>query len=68
MDTDFVAERGQGRWLQNGRSAGQETFYFGSILRWASPVIIVMWYGAGNYFVINLIPSSFTIVVPTCCG
>ncbi|XP_022173204.1 bifunctional lycopene cyclase/phytoene synthase-like [Myzus persicae] len=44
---------------------GQETFYFGSILCWASPVIIVMWYGAGNYFVKNLIPSAFAIVVPT---
>ncbi|XP_022173188.1 bifunctional lycopene cyclase/phytoene synthase-like [Myzus persicae] len=44
---------------------GQETFYFGSILCWASPVIIVMWYGAGNYFVKILIPSAFAIVVPT---
>jgi len=44
---------------------GQETFYFGSILCWASPVIIVMWYGAGNYFVKNLIPSAFATVVPT---
>jgi len=44
---------------------GRETFYFGSILCWASPVFIVMWYGAGNYFVKNLIPSAFAIVVPT---
>lgn len=44
---------------------GQKTFYFGSILCWASPVIIVMWYGAGNYFVKNLMPSSIAIVVPT---
>ncbi|XP_026807314.1 bifunctional lycopene cyclase/phytoene synthase-like [Rhopalosiphum maidis] len=44
---------------------GQQTFYLGSIMCWASPVIMVMWYGAGNYFVKNLIPSSFAIAIPT---
>ncbi|XP_022173194.1 bifunctional lycopene cyclase/phytoene synthase-like [Myzus persicae] len=44
---------------------GRETFYLGSIMCWASPVIMLMWYGAGNYFMKHLIPSSFAIVVPT---
>lgn len=43
----------------------QETFCLGSILCWASPPIIVMWYGAGNYFVKNFTPSFFAIAVPT---
>jgi len=43
----------------------QGTFYLGCILWWVSPVIIFLWYGAGNFFVKTLIPSTFAIVVPT---
>lgn len=45
--------------------SGRETFYLGSIMCWTSPVIMVMWYGAGNYFVKHLIPSSIAIAMPT---
>lgn len=44
---------------------GQETFYLGCILCWVSPVIIFLWYGAGNFFVKKIIPSTFAIVVPS---
>ncbi|CAH1725542.1 unnamed protein product [Aphis gossypii] len=44
---------------------GQKTFYLGSILYWASPVIMLMWYGAGNYFVRNIKLSFMAIVIPT---
>uniref|UniRef100_A0A2H8TP90 Bifunctional lycopene cyclase/phytoene synthase n=1 Tax=Melanaphis sacchari TaxID=742174 RepID=A0A2H8TP90_9HEMI len=44
---------------------GQATFYLGCILWWVSPVVIFMWYGAGNFFVKKIIPCSFAIVVPT---
>lgn len=44
---------------------GQETFYLGCILCWVFPVIIFLWYGAGNFFVKKIIPSSVAIVVPT---
>lgn len=44
---------------------GKQTFYLGSVMCWSSPAIMVMWYGAGNYFVKHLIPSSLAIVIPT---
>jgi len=44
---------------------GKQTFNLGSIMCWSSPAILVMWYGAGNYFVKHLIPSSLAIVIPT---
>lgn len=44
---------------------GQETFYLGSILCWSSPAIAIMWYGAGNFFIKKIIPSSIAIVGPT---
>lgn len=44
---------------------GQATFYLGCVLCWVSPVIIFMWYGAGNFFVKKIIPCSFAVVVPT---
>nr|BBU53367.1 carotenoid synthase/cyclase [Acyrthosiphon pisum] len=44
---------------------GQGTFYLGCILCWVSPVIIFLWYGAGNFFVKKIIPSTFAIVVPS---
>ncbi|KAL5245315.1 hypothetical protein ACI65C_012725 [Semiaphis heraclei] len=44
---------------------GQETFYLGSILCWASPAIALMWYGAGNFFTKKIIPSSIAIAGPT---
>ncbi|XP_050422717.1 uncharacterized protein LOC126834665 [Adelges cooleyi] len=44
---------------------GQETFYLGCILWWSSPVIIFLWYGAGNYFVKKLATSLVAVVVPT---
>lgn len=44
---------------------GQNTFYLGCILCWVCPVLIFMWYGGGNFFVKNLIPSSVAIIVPT---
>jgi len=44
---------------------GRQTFYLGNILCWASPVIMFMWYGAGNYFVKNIRLSSVAIAIPT---
>jgi len=44
---------------------GQRTFYLGCILCWVSPVIIFLWYEAGNFFVKKIIPSTFAIVVPS---
>jgi len=44
---------------------GQATFYLGCVLWWVSPVVIFMWYGAGNFFVKKKIPCFFAIVVPT---
>lgn len=44
---------------------GRPTFYLGCILWWVCPVIMFLWYGAGNYFVKNIVPSTVAIVVPT---
>lgn len=44
---------------------GQHTFYLGCILCWVSPVMMFLWYGAGNFFVKNIVPSTISIVVPT---
>ncbi|XP_026805481.1 bifunctional lycopene cyclase/phytoene synthase-like [Rhopalosiphum maidis] len=44
---------------------GQSTFYLGCVLWWVSPVVIFMWYGAGNFFIKKIIPCTFAIVVPT---
>lgn len=44
---------------------GQNTFYMGCILCWACPVLIFMWYGAGNFFVKKIVPSLIAIIVPT---
>lgn len=44
---------------------GQPTFYLGCILWWISPVVMFMWYGAGNFFVKKIIPCSIAILVPT---
>jgi len=44
---------------------GHPTFYLGCILWWVSPVVMFMWYGAGNFFVKKIIPCSFAILVPT---
>lgn len=43
---------------------GRQTFYLGNILCWASPVVMLMWYGAGNYFVKNIRLSSVAIAIP----
>lgn len=44
---------------------GQNTFYLGCLLCWASPIIMYLWYGCGNFFVKKIISSSIAIVVPT---
>lgn len=44
---------------------GHNTFYLGCILWWVSPVMMVLWYGAGNFFVKKIISSSIAIIVPT---
>lgn len=44
---------------------GKDTFYLGCILWWSCPVIMFLWYGAGNYFVIKLRSTTVAIVVPT---
>ncbi|XP_027845625.2 uncharacterized protein LOC114125977 [Aphis gossypii] len=44
---------------------GQPTFYLGCILWWVSPVVMFLWYGAGNFFVKKIIPCSFAVLVPT---
>lgn len=43
----------------------QHTFYLGCILFWVSPVLILMWYGGGNFFVKKITPSTVAILVPT---
>jgi 15-cis-phytoene synthase / lycopene beta-cyclase len=45
--------------------SAQDKFYLGCILLWASPAIMIMWYGAGNFFVKKIIPSSIAIAGPT---
>lgn len=44
---------------------GQPTFYMGYLLCWVCPVIMFLWYGAGNYLVKNTLPSCVAIVVPS---
>lgn len=43
----------------------QSNFYLGSILCWACPAIILLWYGTGNYFAKKIKSSLIAIVVPT---
>uniref|UniRef100_A0A2H8TRT9 Bifunctional lycopene cyclase/phytoene synthase n=1 Tax=Melanaphis sacchari TaxID=742174 RepID=A0A2H8TRT9_9HEMI len=43
----------------------QENFYLGCILCWASPAIMLMWYGTGNFFVKKIIPLLIAIAGPT---
>lgn len=44
---------------------GKNTFYLGCILLWISPVFIILWYGAGNFFAKKMVSSSVSILVPT---
>lgn len=44
---------------------GQDTFYLGCLLCWASPAVMYLWYGSGNYFVNKIISSSIATVIPT---
>lgn len=44
---------------------GKETFYLGCIFWWVSPVIMFLWYGAGNFFIKKIISSSIAITVST---
>jgi len=44
---------------------GRPTFYLGCILWWVCPVIMFLWYGAGNFFVKKIVPSTVAIAVPS---
>lgn len=44
---------------------GLNTFYLGSILCWACPAIILLWYGTGNYFVKRFKSYLIAIAAPT---
>ncbi|KAE9527398.1 hypothetical protein AGLY_013096 [Aphis glycines] len=44
---------------------GTDTFYLGCILWWSCPVIMFLWYGAGNYFVKKSTSSAIAVIVPT---
>lgn len=44
---------------------GEQTFYLGCLLCWVSPVIMFLWYGAGNLFVKNIVPSAIAVVGST---
>lgn len=44
---------------------GKNTFYLGCILWWSCPVIMFLWYGAGNYFVKKSTSSAIAVIVPT---
>lgn len=44
---------------------GTGTFYLGCILWWSSPVIVFLWYGAGNYFVKKSTMTAIAVIVPT---
>lgn len=44
---------------------GHHTFYMGCILCWLCPVLMFMWYGAGNFFVKKKVSAMVAIVVPT---
>lgn len=44
---------------------GQSTFYLGCILWWSCPVIMFLWFGAGNYFIRKSTSTAIAILVPT---
>ncbi|XP_025196896.1 bifunctional lycopene cyclase/phytoene synthase-like [Melanaphis sacchari] len=44
---------------------GKDTFYLGCILWWSCPVIMFLWYGAGNYFVKKSTSTAIAVIVPT---
>jgi 15-cis-phytoene synthase/lycopene beta-cyclase len=44
---------------------GKHTFYLGCILWWSCPVIIFLWFGAGNYFVKKSTSTAIAVIVPT---
>lgn len=44
---------------------GKDTFYLGCILWWSCPVVIFLWFGAGNYFVKMSTTAAIAVIVPT---
>lgn len=44
---------------------GKDTFYLGCIFWGASPMMMFLWYGGGNFFLKKIVPSSVAIIVPT---
>ncbi|XP_015369177.1 PREDICTED: bifunctional lycopene cyclase/phytoene synthase-like isoform X2 [Diuraphis noxia] len=49
----------------NIATPGKDTFYLGCIMWWSCPVIMFLWYGAGNYFVKKSTSTTIAIIVPT---
>lgn len=49
----------------NMATPGKNTFYLGCILWWSCPVIMFLWYGAGNYFVKKSTLTAIAVIVPT---
>lgn len=44
---------------------GQHTFYLGCIMWWSCPVLMFLWYGAGNYMTKKAGPAAVAVIVPT---
>lgn len=44
---------------------GKDTFYLGCIMWWSCPVIMFLWFGAGNYFIKKSTLTAIAVVVPT---
>lgn len=44
---------------------GTNTFYLGCILWWSCPVIMFLWFGAGNYFLKKSSSTIVAVIIPT---
>lgn len=46
-------------------SPSSKSFYIGSLFWWISPIIMLLWYGGGNYVVQRALPVFLAVSVPS---